>query len=311
MQKELEKRPLVSATTSRRKKTKLGWLDAVLIAAVIGFVWSIDHRIRTEIVYHWNWSALGDWFAWRDEEGVWHSNLLLNGLFSTIRLFLWSSVLAIVLGTVLGMMRTVPQLFLRLMARSYVELVRNLPPLVFLFIFYFFVSAHFLPLLGFTIWIDALKSLDSSWSEVLFGPAKLRENMLSGVICLALFEAAYFCEILRGGIEAVPKAQWDAARAIGLPARHVWGLIVLPQALRNILPAMTGQLITVVKDSTIVSIISVQELAFAAQEVAVSTERIFEVWIIIACMFFVLCYSLSILAKRLERRLARGRDDRG
>ena len=127
------------------------------------------------------------------------------------------------------------------------------------------------------------------------------------MLCLALFEAAYITEIVRAGIQSIHKGQWEAACAIGLSPFNVLRDVIMPQALRKILPPLAGQFITLVKDSAIVSLISIQELTFMATEVAATTTKVFETWILVGVMYFVLCYSFALLFDYLERRAARNR----
>ena len=141
----------------------------------------------------------------------------------------------------------------------------------------------------------------------LFGPLELLPNFLSGLICLALFEGAYVTEIVRAGIEAVPKGQWEAARALGLHAGQVMGEVVLPQAVQKMVPALAGQFIALIKDSSLISLISIQELTFTGTELAVSSGRVFEVWLTVAALYFLLCFGLARLFGWLERRLGRYR----
>jgi polar amino acid transport system permease protein len=109
-------------------------------------------------------------------------------------------------------------------------------------------------------------------------------------------------EIVRSGIQSVEKGQWEAARAIGLSHTRVIADVVLPQALRRILPPLGGQFISLVKDSAMVSLISVQELTFLSNEVASTTRRTFETWIIAATFYFAMCLVFSLLFDHLERR---------
>jgi polar amino acid transport system permease protein len=127
------------------------------------------------------------------------------------------------------------------------------------------------------------------------------------MVCLAMFEGAYITEIVRAGIQSIPKSQWEASRAIGLSPFHVLRDIILPQALQKILPPLAGQFITLIKDSAIVSLISIQELTFLATEVAASTTKVFETWILVGAMYFVLCYGFALLFAWLERRAAKNR----
>ena len=188
------------------------------------------------------------------------------------------------------------------MSLSYVGLIRNIPPLVFIFVFYFFISGQLIPALGIDVWARELGD-DGKWvMGLILGPSALLENLISGVICLAMFEAAYISEVVRAGILSVPVSQTEAAKSLGLRPFPVFRLVVLPQALRAVAPPMANQFILLVKNSAIVSLISVQELTFIGTEIAVSTGRRFETWIVVALMYFVLCYGLAIWFARLERR---------
>lgn len=283
-------------------------LDVVLLLGALGFSGYVYYQLRYVLVYDWDWSAVLGFFAYRSaDDGTWHKNILLLGLEATLRIALLSAVLSLLLGLVLALMRVSRRLWLRMLARTYVELVRNTPPLVFLFIFYFFISAQLFPVLGITAAVNALAASDSAWVQVLFGDPRLIENLVAGIVCLSLFEAAYMSEVFRAGIESVGRDQREGALSVGLTPGQSMRYVILPQALRKVIPALVGQLITLVKDTSIMSIISIQELAFAAQEVAISTDRVFEVWILVAGVYFVLCHALSSLSRRLERHGARGR----
>ena len=112
---------------------------------------------------------------------------------------------------------------------------------------------------------------------------------------------------MRAGIQSIAKGQWEAARAVGLSPLNVLRDIIFPQAIRKILPPLAGQFITLIKDSAIVSLISIQELTFLATEVASTTTKVFETWIIVGAMYFVLCYSFATLFGHLEKRSMRAR----
>lgn len=275
----------------------------ILFGAVLLVVAYALYRVNDVLIYNWDWSRVLSFVMRFDEEtGSWVANLLLEGLATTLRLAFWGTILATIIGVVMGFWRTSNNLALRVISRIYVELIRNLPPLVFIFIFYFFISSQIFPLMG-------LNSIDSGspWVSnpvfpVLFGEPGLFVNFLSGLICLALFEGAYITEIVRAGIQSVKKGQWEAARSIGLSRFNVLRDIIFPQAVRKIIPPLAGQFITLIKDSAIVSLISVQELTFLANEVAASTTRVFETWIIVGAMYFVVCYSFAVLFWQLEKR---------
>ena len=285
-------------------KLRFGWIDVLvlmLLASAAGYVaWRVDAVLH----YRWNWSQVWVYVLRVDPAtGRWAAGLLLHGFATTLRLALYGIVLAAVVGLVFGLMRTSARLFPRLVAGLYVELVRNMPPLVFMFVFYFFLSSQVIPLLG----IDRLAATGSPAVAFLFGDPKLLSNFASGLLCLVLFEGAYITEIVRAGVQSIDCGQWEAADSLGLKRWQRMRLVVLPQALRRILPPLAGQFIMLIKTSSIVSLISIQELTFLATEVAVTSGRVFEVWLIVAGLYFVVSAAFSLLFQVLERggRIAR------
>ncbi len=266
----------------------------------------VIYRVNDVLVYNWNWQrVLGFLVKYDEESQSWVSNLLLQGLATTLRLAVWATIFATIVGVVMGYWRTCQNLTLRIVSRCYVELIRNIPPVVFIFIFYFFVSSQIFPAMG----IDSIDPdgsfVQSDLFYFLFGDPRLFSNFLAGMICLALFEGAYITEIVRAGIQSTPTGQWEAARAIGLSHFNVLRDIIIPQAVRKILPPLAGQFITLIKDSAIISLISIQELTFIATEVAATTTKVFETWILVGFMYFLLCYSFALLFAYLERRAKR------
>ena len=280
-----------------------GKLDVLLLgilATAAVYVW---YRVSDVLVYKWSWGFLPQVLIRYDEQsGWWVPNVLLEGLLTTLRVSLWSMLLALVIGVGLGVMATLPRLLPRMIAMTFVGLVRNIPPLVFVFVFYFFISSQIIPALGIDAWARNLGEHGEWLANIVLGPPELLENLLSGVLCLAMFEAAYVSEIVRAGIRSVPESQSEAARSLGLRPFLVFRLVVLPQALRAVTPPLANQFIMLVKNSAIMSLISVQELTFIGTEISVSTGRRFETWIVVALMYFALCYGLAILFARMERR---------
>ncbi len=293
---------------AKSRKTRLNWIDAVVVAVVAGFCWYIFLRVESVLNYTWDWGRVLPFLVYVDSDtGAMSANLLLEGLLMTLRLAVYGIVASALIGVVMGLCRVSQNLFLRMLARTYVELVRNTPPLVFIFIFYFFLSTQLMPLLG----IEELARSDSATVQALItffsGDPVLFSNFISGLICLSIFEGAYITEIVRAGIQSIPRGQWEAGKAIGLSGYEVLRRIILPQAVSRIAPPLANQFITLIKDSSIVSLISIQELTFMAVEVGVSTSRIFEVWILTAAMYFVICYACVLFFNYLERRAARSR----
>ncbi|MFT5549809.1 MAG: polar amino acid transport system permease protein, partial [Candidatus Azotimanducaceae bacterium] len=183
-------------------KKRLTLVDCLLYVAVALFIFYAVYRVNDVLIYHWNWSkVLGFLVKFDDETQSWASNLLLQGLWTTLRLALWATVLATVFGIIMGYWRTCQNLTLRIISRTYVELIRNMPPIVFIFIFYFFVSSQIFPALGIED-IDSEGAFASSTIfHFMFGDPRLFSNFLAGMICLALFEGAYITEIVRAGIQ--------------------------------------------------------------------------------------------------------------
>ena len=283
---------------------RVGWLDAVIVALVLALIVYVYVQVTDVLVYKWDWSFLPGFFLRFDEEaGSWQTNLLLKGLLTTVRLSIWAMLLASILGLILGVMRTATRLLPRMVAGTYVGLIRNIPPLVFIFVFYFFISSQLMPLFGIDRWARSIGDTESTIVNILFGEPKLLENLISGILCLAMFEAAYITEIVRAGIQAIPKGQIEAGQSLGLSRYHVFRDVVLPQALQKVTPPLANQFIMLVKNSAIVALISIQELTFLGTEIAVSTRKPFETWITIAIMYFILCYSLALLFNHLERKM--------
>lgn len=196
---------------------------------------------------------------------------------------IWLTVVAtiggIAFGTVLALMRLSGKTALELPAAAYVNTMRSIPLVMVLLWFYLLIP---------------------------FAIGRPIGAELSAIITFVAFEAAYFSEIVRAGIQSIEKGQWEAATAMGLTRVQTLRKVILPQAIQRVVPPLAGQFISLVKDSSMVSLISIQELTFLGNEVAASTNRMFEVWITISAMYFVICYGLSLAFGRLERRMARG-----
>ena len=213
-----------------RRKVRLNWVDYAVFATLIATIVYVWYRVDSVLEYNWEWSIIPHYlYRWDEEEQRWVANLLMQGLYTTIRLALWGIVLAAIIGVVFGIMRTSRRLFPRMLSRVYVELIRNIPPLVFIFIFYFFISSQIMPLLGIEEFIRHASPETLAWLEVLFGPPKLISNVISGVICLAMFEGAYVTEIVRAGIQSIPKTQTEAGLSIGLSRLQLMRYVILPQ----------------------------------------------------------------------------------
>lgn len=279
---------------------KLSPLDVGLSLLIIALLAWLYHRSSVGIHYQWHWQeALELIFTPRADGSL---PYFFQGLLATLRLSFWSMLLALILGTLIGIARTSERSVLRVPANAFVQLIRNIPPLVFVFIFYFFISNQLIPLLGLETLLRNYPATPPAAITWLFGPANLWENLLSGVMCLGLLSSAYIAEIVRAGLRSIAKGQWEAADSLGLSAWVKYRFVIAPQVLASITPALAGQTISLVKETSIVSLISIQELTFVGSEVANSSGFIFEIWLIVGFCYLLLCLTLSTVFKRIELR---------
>lgn len=290
----------------RIKKAKITPLDIAVGLLVAGLAAYIFYRIKVGLHYKWNWGVIPQYlFRYDAERGRWVANILMQGLFTTIRLSVWGTLLGTVIGTVMGLFRVSTSLFKRLVGRTFVELIRNTPPLVLIFIFYYFVSDQIMPILGVD---DFIRSRTESTQAVLaffFAPPERFTAFISAMITIAVFEAAYITEIVRAGIQSIEKGQWEASYALGLSWWYQMRDVIMPQATQRILPPLAGQFISTIKDSAIVSIISIQELTFQGMELMAATYLTIECWISITVLYLTLTLSLSLCVSRLEIHMRR------
>ena len=286
------------------KLKKLHWLDFLVLAVVVGFFGYIWWQIEGSLNYKWRWHLIPNYIMrYHTGREEWFANVLLQGLAATIRISIYSSILAVILGTILGVARCSANLTVRMLARTYLEFLRNIPPVVVVFIFFFFLSEQLIQALNIESWARGIaRSEDKGVWEFFFGEMRRFPKLISGVIVLALFESAFVGEIVRAGIQSIDKGQREGARSIGMNRYQELRYIVLPQAFKKVVPPMANQFITLIKDSAIISLISVQELTFKTLELVASTRLIFEAWITTAAFYFMLCFGLSMLFRKLEKR---------
>jgi polar amino acid transport system permease protein len=290
-----------SGITLFKQKAKFTIIDGILSILLLSAVVYIVYEIKIGFSYKWNWAAIPQYFLRYDAEmNAWVPNILLQGFFTTIRLSFWATLFASLIGAVMGLFRVSSSLFRRLIGGTYVELIRNLPPLVIIFIFYFFVGDQILPLLGVEEYIRDSSERTQALVAVFFAPPSLLTAFLSALITLSIFEGAYITEIVRAGIQSIEKGQWEASAALGFSRWQQMRYVVLPQAVQRILPPLAGQFISTIKDSAIVSVISIQELTFQAMELMSATYLTFEIWITITGMYLVLTLTCSLAVERLE-----------
>jgi polar amino acid transport system permease protein len=286
----------------RLKKSDFLFCAIFLIVGVF-----IYYRVEIGLNYNWNWAKIPQFlFRFDEDSGKWVSNVLMWGLYNTIRLSIFGTILAIILGTIMGICRSSKVVFLRLVSGTYVETMRNLPPLVIIFIVYFFIGNHILPYSGLG---DALEGRDDLLVKIVtfcLAPPEHLTSFLSALFTMAIFEGAYITEIVRSGIQSINRGQWEAAHSLGMTKYQQMRYVILPQAFQRILPPLAGQFVSLIKDSSIVSVISIPELSFRANELMTGTLLTMEIWIVVTFMYLILTLPCSVAIQKLEVRVARG-----
>jgi len=216
----------------------------------------------------------------------WKPGLLVIGLWITLKLSVTATILGVVIGVIGGLSRISANPALKWITIGYVELIRGSPLMVQIIIWYFVIGTVINELLA----AYGLGRIPAFWY---------------GVASLACFAGAYVTEIVRAGIQSIEKGQWEASAALGFTRWQQMRYVVLPQAVQRILPPLAGQFISTIKDSAIVSVISIQELTFQAMELMASTYLTFEIWITITLMYLTLTLSCSLAIERLESYMRR------
>lgn len=220
----------------------------------------------------------------------------------TLRVSVWCMVLAFASGFFVGIVSAHKKGLASLPSRLYVLMLRNMPPLILLFLVFFFASSILTDwLLG--IEYSLVKSPYKTWFYLLVAPEGQLDRMTACVLTLGLYEGAYIAEIVRAGIESVPHGQWEAGRAGGLTTWQIRRYIVIPQTLRQSLAPLAGQSISIIKDSAIASIISLQELTFQSMELMNVTGKTVELWILTALLYYCLCVCLEKISRKWENSI--------
>src|SRR3954470_15997161 len=210
---------------------------------------------------------------------------LWKGMQYTVQLTAVAALGGIVFGTLLALARLSPIKPLALFASGYVNLMRSIPLVLVIFWFFFLMP-------------EVLQALTGAERPPLIGAER------TAIITFIMFEAAYFCEIMRAGIQSIPKGQVNSAYALGLTYSQAMRLVILPQAFRNMIPILLTQTIILFQDTSLVYVISATDFVGAASKVANRDYRLVEMYTFAAVVYFVISYSLSLLVKRLQDRIA-------
>lgn len=233
--------------------------------------------------YNWNWAVL---LSPTPSGGTTYLDWLLSGLQVTVTLSLSAWAMALILGTIMGVLRTVPNRWLAGIAAAYVEVFRNIPLLVQLFIWYF-VLPELLPVgTG-----NAFKQMDPLWQQ-----------FLSAWVCLGFFTGARVCEQVRAGIGALPPGQKNAALALGFTLPQTYRHVLVPMALRLVVPPLTSEFLNIFKNSAVCSTIGLLELAAQGRQLVDYTAQAYESFIAVTLLYVLINVVVMLLMRLVEQR---------
>ena len=199
---------------------------------------------------------------------------LWQGFVATVIISLGSLVISLLIGLVSAIGQNAKNLIINYLSRAYVQIIRGTPLLVQIYFFYYIIG---------TAW-----GIDNRY--------------IAGILILSIFEGAYISEIIRGGFESIDRQQYEIARAIGLTSTQTFQYVTVPILLSRILPALAGQFASIIKDSSLLSVIAVIELTQTTQEIAADTFRLFENYFFVGILYFILTFTVSLISKRLEKQ---------
>lgn len=235
------------------------------------FFWGLS--LGTErLGYNWQWYRVPQYIFQVTDHGV-SPGLLLQGLGITLQITAISLLLMLIIGLTTALLRMSSSWAGRGLARVYMELIRNSPLLIQIFFIYFVLA----PIVG----------MSGFWAAV---------------IALSLFEGAYASEIFRAGITSIDKGQWEAAKSLGMKPSAMYRHIILPQAIRRVLPPLTSQAVSLIKDSALVSTVAILDLTQRGRMIDAETFLTFEIWFSVAALYLVVTLALSMVVRVLEKR---------
>ncbi|MGD8738997.1 MAG: amino acid ABC transporter permease [Desulfobacterales bacterium] len=246
--------------------------DVTKFLILVAVLFWVMARGTQQLGYNWQWYQVPK-YIFQFKDGEFTFGPLLLGLAVTFRITAWGLMLSMTIGLVTALLRLSSSFLARIVARGYLELIRNTPLLVQIFFLYFVLA----PIFGFG-------------------------RFFAGILALSLFEGAYVSEIFRAGIVSIHKGQWEASHSLGLSIFDTYRCIILPQAVRRILPPLTSQAISLIKDSALVSTIAIYDLTMEGRTVIAETFLTFEIWFTVAFMYLIITITLSIVVNTLENR---------
>ena len=266
-----------SDTAVRRsgRITRIPWFDGLQFFLLVGGLIYLAVAGASAFNYNWQWYRIPR-LLYREVDGEFMLGPLNDGLFVTFELSAWALPLSIAVGLITALLRRSDSFAGRYLASGYLQVIRNTPILVQVYIFYFVVA----PIFG----------LSPFWACIL---------------ALSFHEGSFTAEIFRSGIESVPKGQWEASDSIGLTRYEKYRHIVLPQAVPLMLPPLTGQVVTLIKHSSILSAVAIFDLTTMALDLIAETFMAFEIWLTTGAIYIVVTGTLSIVVGLFEVRIRR------
>lgn len=243
-----------------------------ILVLLLGISWLLDSGAQA-MGYHWQWQRIPDYLFYYEDKQWWPAELI-EGLLVTMKISALSLLFTLIIGLVTALLRLSDSIVGRFIARCYVETIRNTPLLVQIYLLYF-----------------------------IFGPVIGLDRFATAVLALAIFQGAYTAEIFRAGLNSIEKGQFEASRSLGLPRYYAYRDIILPQVIQRTLPPLTNEAVSLIKNSSIVSVMAIFDLTTEGRNIVSETAMPFEIWFTVAAIYLLLTLSLSGLAAYMEHKL--------
>ncbi|MBD1564900.1 amino acid ABC transporter permease [Vibrio sp. SA48] len=245
---------------------------AQMALLLLGMMWLLNSGAQA-MGYQWQWERVPDYIAFY-EDGEWWPAELIEGLVVTLQISAISLFLTLVIGLTTALLKLSNSIVGRLLANGYIELIRNTPLLVQIYLLYF-----------------------------VFGPVIGLDRFSTAVVALSLFQGAYTAEVFRGGLNSIAKGQFEASQSLGLSRFYTYYDVILPQLLQRTLPPLTNEVVSLIKNSSIVSVMAIFDLTTQGRNIVSETAMPFEIWFTVAGIYLLLTLSLSGLSAWLEHKL--------
>ncbi|MGW8194099.1 MAG: amino acid ABC transporter permease [Desulforhopalus sp.] len=259
--------------TGKRSFFRSPFFDIIQFLLLFATLIYLAINSAENIGYNWQWYRIPQYLFSITDTGI-SGGPLMAGLKVTLIISLLSLIFSLLIGLITALFRLSSSFIARGLATVYLEISRNTPLLIQIFFIYF-----------------------------VLGPMLDLDRFVAAILALSLFEGAYASEIFRSGIQSVDSGQVEAANSLGLTTFAIYRLIIIPQAIRIILPPLTNQAVSLIKDSALVSTIAIYDLTMHAQTLIAETYLTFEIWFTVAAMYLTITLFLSMLVGIMEKRL--------